>query len=127
MSKYLGNKKTKQIFRTKAIVDVIFDGKGKEITNSTDYFLTKTTKNPFGYDVVIAQISNNGHQYENTNVVLLPKITTDGITYHFGATSLYFANLNVLCDAEGIKMRVREVSGWATKDVYVKKVIAIKF
>jgi len=127
MSKHLVNEETKEIFRTRAIVDVIFSGKGATMTNLTDFFLTETEKSPLDYDVVVVQISNNGHQLENVNVVLLPKISIDGVVQYFGATSQYYAYLRILCDVNGIKTRVVESNIWASKDLYVKKVTAIKF
>ena len=109
--------------------DVLFDGIGTKATNQADYFSTIVDGNPKEYDIVIISISNQGSAYENQKVILTPKINpgTNGIITYMGATTQYFAYLRLFCDDTSIKHRVTQIQGWALGDLYVNKVIGIKF
>lgn len=110
----------------KIVKDILFSGVGTKATNLTDYFTTTMTKNPLDYDFVIITFSNNGHQYEQINVVMAPKTDSNGVVAYFAATTLYYVYMRVVCIENAIQHRIMENKTWATSDVYIKSVIGIK-
>lgn len=106
-------------------METIFEGVGTKATDTTNFFDTATTKNPFDYDLLIISFTTNDSDYENMNVILTPKTDNKGTQIYLYATSQYYAVVAFKIATNKVQHRVRTTVGWSLSSLYIKRVQGI--
>ena len=111
----------------KVTITTLFSGVGAKATDTTNFVSTNISDNPRNYDVIIINITNAGNNSENINVVMTPKTNTAGVVVYFGATTSYYAYIQLRLGTGSIDHRIVTIYGWDVSNPYIKQVIGIKW
>lgn len=111
----------------KAKKDIIFDGVGEKPTGtgSSGEAVTTVETNPLQYDIVYVTISNAGNE-QTTATIIVDEAKNSTDTY-FYVLKDYNASLRITLSTSSIILNVSEITGWPISNLYVSKVVGVKF
>lgn len=107
--------------------DIIFDGIGEKPTGTGTNGSSQTTlsTNPLAYDIVYVTVSNNGN--EQTTATIIVDETKNSTDVYFYVLKDYNASLRITLSTSSITLNVSEITGWPISNLYISKVVGVKF